>query len=239
LQTPPGSSGKADVFVSTPSGSTTSSRSFQFLPSVQSYFETCSLQVPVIRSETAASLFNEHRSHRYFRSSTEYISRPPPASRWPSSKCRIAWAGADSRWFAARRRRFRHSKCLSSRSGKGNWHDRACRRSSRLHQLWSRAGRCHKHANCLRRSQRRRRFFWLLSHMPRSDEPDGEPANHSAGSATGSHQPHWRTACSGHRRGRSRFCWLWRRSGGPVAVWSASAPNQFVTSVANASNTDS
>src|SRR6266478_9752578 len=37
LRTPPGSSGKADVFVSTPSGSTMSSRSFQFLQSVQSY----------------------------------------------------------------------------------------------------------------------------------------------------------------------------------------------------------
>ncbi len=37
LQTPPGSSGKADVLISTPAGSTTSAKSFQFLQSVQSY----------------------------------------------------------------------------------------------------------------------------------------------------------------------------------------------------------
>src|SRR5229473_4304174 len=36
LQTPPGSSGKADVLISTPAGSTTSAKSFQFLQSVQS-----------------------------------------------------------------------------------------------------------------------------------------------------------------------------------------------------------
>ncbi len=34
---PPGSSGKADVFVSTPAGSTTSAKSFQYLQSVQSH----------------------------------------------------------------------------------------------------------------------------------------------------------------------------------------------------------
>jgi hypothetical protein len=37
LQTPPGSSGKADVFVSTPAGSTTSAKSFQYLQSVHVY----------------------------------------------------------------------------------------------------------------------------------------------------------------------------------------------------------
>src|SRR5260370_33679239 len=37
LQTPPGSSGQADVFVSTPAGSATSSKSFQFLQSIQSH----------------------------------------------------------------------------------------------------------------------------------------------------------------------------------------------------------
>jgi len=37
LQTPPGSSGKADVFVSAPTSSTTSAKSFQFLKSAQSY----------------------------------------------------------------------------------------------------------------------------------------------------------------------------------------------------------
>lgn len=37
LQTPAGSSGKADVFVSVPSGSTTSSKAFQYLQSVHSY----------------------------------------------------------------------------------------------------------------------------------------------------------------------------------------------------------
>ncbi len=37
LQTPPGSSGKADVAVSSPAGSATSPKSFQFLQSVQSY----------------------------------------------------------------------------------------------------------------------------------------------------------------------------------------------------------
>ena len=36
LQTPPGSSGKADVFVSSPAGSTTSAKSFQYLQSVAS-----------------------------------------------------------------------------------------------------------------------------------------------------------------------------------------------------------
>ena len=37
LQTSPGSTGKADVFVSAPDGSTTSAKSFQFLKNVQSY----------------------------------------------------------------------------------------------------------------------------------------------------------------------------------------------------------
>jgi len=37
LQTPPGTSGKADVFVSAPAGSATSPKSFQYLQSVQSY----------------------------------------------------------------------------------------------------------------------------------------------------------------------------------------------------------
>jgi hypothetical protein len=59
--------------------------------------------------------------------------------------------------------------------------------------------------------RRARRLF----HVPCSDEPGGEPANHSAGSATGSHQSRWRTACSGHGYGRSRFCCLRRRSRQP------------------------
>src|SRR5712692_3189541 len=37
LQTPPGSSGKADVLISAPAGSTTSAKSFQYLQSVQSH----------------------------------------------------------------------------------------------------------------------------------------------------------------------------------------------------------
>ncbi len=37
LQTPAGSSGKADVFVSSPAGSTTSAKSFQYLQSIQSH----------------------------------------------------------------------------------------------------------------------------------------------------------------------------------------------------------
>src|SRR5260370_13411440 len=37
LQTPPGSSGQVDVFVSTPAGSATSARSFRFLQSLQSH----------------------------------------------------------------------------------------------------------------------------------------------------------------------------------------------------------
>ncbi len=37
LQTPPGSSGKADVVITVPAGSTTSAKSFQYLQSVQSY----------------------------------------------------------------------------------------------------------------------------------------------------------------------------------------------------------
>lgn len=37
LQTPPGSSGKADVFISAPAGSTTIAKSFQYLQSVQSH----------------------------------------------------------------------------------------------------------------------------------------------------------------------------------------------------------
>src|SRR5713226_6287082 len=37
LQTPPGSSGKADVLISAPEGSTTSAKSFQYLQSIQSH----------------------------------------------------------------------------------------------------------------------------------------------------------------------------------------------------------
>ncbi len=214
LRTPPGSSGKADVFVSTPSGSTMSSRSFQFLQSVQSYAKPGFFKF-LLYDQNRQRIYLTNIDHIDVFDLQQNTFLAAPASRRPSPEYRIARAGADSRWFSAHRRRFRRSKCLSPRSRKGNWLNRARRRSSRLHQLWSRAGRRHKHANSLRRSQRRRRFFWRLFHMPRSDEPDGEPANHSAGSAAGGHRSDWCAACSGHCLGRSRFCCLRHRSRWP------------------------
>src|SRR5712691_300742 len=47
LQTPPGSAGKADIVISTSSGSTSSSKSFQYLQSVQSHSNPASYKFPL------------------------------------------------------------------------------------------------------------------------------------------------------------------------------------------------
>jgi DNA-binding beta-propeller fold protein YncE len=212
LQTPPGSSGKANVFVSTPAGSTTSSRSFQFLRSVQSYAKPGFFKFLLYdRKRQRIYLANNDQVDDFDLQQTTFLAPLLPPGGPPSNAGLrgLALTPDAAQLIVAD---FGAQNVYLLDPVKGNWLNRARRRSSRLHQLWSRARRCHKRANSFCRSQWRRRFFRGVFHMPRSDEPHGEPANHSAGPAAGSHRSDWRAACSGHGRGRSRFCCLRRRS---------------------------
>jgi hypothetical protein len=238
LQTPTGSSGKADVFVSTPSGSTTSPKSFQFLQSVQSYAKSGFFKF---------LLYDQNRQHIYLtnidhvdvfdlQQNTFLASLPPPGGPPPNAGLRglaltpdgsqliVADFGAQSVYLLDPVKGTGTTVPVGGIPGftnSGPARVAATSTQTVFVGLSGEGGSSGACSTCLAQMN--------LTVSPPTIQPAPQP---EVTSLTGA------PLVQGTAAGDHVFVAFGAAPGGPVAVWSASAPNQFVTSAANASTTD-
>jgi hypothetical protein len=238
LQTPPGSSGKADVFVSTPAGSATSAKSFQFLQSVQSHPLSGFLRF-LLYDQGRQQVYVTNLDHVdvfSLQQNTFINSLQPPGGPAPNIGLRgLALTPDDSQLIVTD---FGAQKIYLLDPVKGTGTTvpvggipgylnsgpaRAAATSTQtvfvgLSGEGGSSGAC---SACLAQMN--------LTASPPTIQPAPQP---QVSSLTGA------PLVQGTASGDHVFVAFGSSPGGPVAVWNATAPNQFVTSAANASTTD-
>ncbi len=238
LRTPPGSSGKADVFVSTPSGSTMSSRSFQFLQSVQSYAKPGFFKF-LLYDQNRQRIYLTNIDHidvfdlqqNTFLAPLQPPGGPPPntglrglALTPDGSQLIVADFGAQSVYLLAPEKGTGSTVPVGGVPGftnSGPARVAATSMQTVFVGLSGEGGSSGACSTCLAQMN--------LTVSPPTIQPAPQP---EVTGLTGA--PLVQGTASGDRV----FVAFGTAPGGPVAVWSASTPNQFITSVANAFTTD-
>src|SRR5712692_445174 len=238
LQTPPGSSGKADVLISAPAGSTTSAKSFQYLQSVQSHSKAGFLRF---------LLYDQGRQRIYItdidhvdvfglQQNTFLTALQPPGGTAPNVGLRgLALTPDDSQLivsdFGAQNVYLLDpvlgtgttvpTGSIPGFTNSGPAHVAATSTQTVFVALSGEGGSSGPCSACLAQMN--------LAASPPTIQPAPQPqltgltgAPLVQGSASGDHV----------------FVAFGSSPGGPVAVWNETAPNQFVTSLANDSSTD-
>jgi IPT/TIG domain len=238
LQTPPGSSGKADVFVSSPAGSTTSTKSFQFLQGVQSYPLPGFLRF-LLYDQGRQQVFVTNLDHVDvfgLQQNTFIASLQPPGGPAPNIGLRgLALTPDDSQLIVADFGA-QNIYLLDPVKGTGTTvpvggipgftNSGPARVAATSNQtvfvgLSGEGGSSGACSACLAQMN--------LTVSPPTIQPAPQP---QVNSLTGA------PLVQGSASGDHVFVAFGSSPGGPVAVWNASAPNQFVTSAANANTTD-
>ena len=238
LQTPPGSPSKADVFVSNPSGSVTSTKSFQFLQSVQSFAKSASFKF-LLYDQTRQRLDLTNIDHvdvfdlqqNAFLAPLLPPGGPPPnvdlrglALTPDGSQLIVADFGAKSVYLLDPVKGTGTTVSVGGVPGftnSGPARVAATNTQTVFVGLSGEGGSSGACSTCLAQMN--------LAASPPTIQPAPQP---QVTSLTGA------PLVQGTAAGDHVFVAFGTAPGGPVAVWSASAPNQFLTSPVNASTTD-
>jgi len=238
LQTPPGSSGKADVFVSTPAGSATPAKSFQFLHSVQSYSKAASFKF-LLYDQSRQRLYLTNVDHVDIFDLQQGIflaplfppGGPPPAAGLrglaltpDASQLIVADFGAQNVYLLDPVKGTGTTVPVGGVPGftnSGPARVAATNTQTVFVGLTGEGGSSGACSTCLAQMN--------LTASPPTIQPAPQP---QVTSLTGA------PLVQGTAAGDHVFVAFGAAPGGPVAVWSASAPNQFLTSAVNASTTD-
>jgi hypothetical protein len=238
LQTPAGSAGNADVFVSTPSGSTTSAKSFQYLQSVQSYSKAGFFRFVLYdQGRQRIYLTNVDHVDVFDLQQNIFLTRiQPPGGPPPNAGLRGLALTPDNSQLIVADFGAQNVYLLDPAAGTGttvtvggvpgftnSGPARVAATSAKtvfvgLSGEGSSTGAC---SSCLAQMN--------LTVSPPTIQPAPQP---QVTSLTGA------PLLQGTSSGNQVFVAFGASPGGPVAVWNASAPNQFVTSAANDSTTD-
>ena len=238
VQTPTGSSGKADVFVSAPSGSTTSAKSFQYLQSVQSYSKAGSFRF-VLYDQGRQRLYLTNIDHvDVFDLQQNVFLTPiqPPGGPAPNVGLRGLALSPDNSQLIAADFGAQNVYLLDPVAGTGTTvavggvpgftNSGPARLAATSAQtvfvgLSGEGGSTGACSSCLAQMN--------LTVTPPTIQPAPQP---QVTSLTGA------PLLQGTASGNQVFVAFGASPGGPVAVWDASVPNQFATSAANDSTTD-
>jgi hypothetical protein len=238
LQTPPGSSGKADVFVTTPAASATSAKSFQFLQSIQSYAKPALFKF-LLYDQVRQRVYLTNIDHvdvfdlqqNIFLAPFQPPGGPPPnaglrglALTPDSSQLIVADFGAQSVYLLDPAAGTGTKVAVGGVPGftnSGPARVAATSTQTVFVGLSGEGGPTGACSACLAQMN--------LTVSPPTVQPAPQP---EVTSITGA--PLVQGAAAGDRV----FVAFGTASAAPVAVWNASAPNQFIISLANASTTD-
>ena len=238
LQTPVGSSGKADVFVSVPAGSTTAAKSFQYLQSVQSHSKAGFLRF---------LLYDQGRQHIYLtdldhvdvfglQQNTFLTALQPPGGPAPNIGLRGLALTPDGSQLVVADFGAQNIYLLDPVKGTGTTvpvggipgftNSGPARIAATSTQtvfvgLSGEGGSSGACSACLAQMN--------LTASPPTIQPAPQP---QVTSLTGA------PLVQGTASGDHVFVAFGASPGGPVAVWNSNAPNQFATSPANPSTTD-
>jgi hypothetical protein len=238
LQTPPGSAGTADVFVSTPAGSATPAKSFQFLHSVQSYSKAGSFKFLLYdRSRQRLYLTNVDHVDIFDLQQGIFLAPlfppggPPPAAGLrglaltpDASQLIVADFGAQNVYLLDPVKGTGTTVPVGGVPGftnSGPARVAATNTQTVFVGLTGEGGSSGACSTCLAQMN--------LTASPPTIQPAPQP---QVTSLTGA------PLVQGTASGDHVFVAFGAAPGGPVAVWSATAPNQFLTSAVNASTTD-
>ena len=238
LQTPPGSSGKADVLVSTPAGSATSAKAFQYLQSVQSYSKPALFKFQVYdQKRQRLYLTNvDHVDVFDLQQNTFLAPLLLPGSAPPTTALRGLAQTPDGSQLVVADFGSQNIYLLDPITGTGTavpvggvpgfTNSGPARVAATSTQtvfvgLSGESGSSGACSACLAQMN--------LTASPPTIQPAPQP---EVTSITGA------PLVQGTVAGDQVFVAFSSAPGGPVAVWNASAPNQFLTSAANASATD-
>src|SRR5882762_9140731 len=238
LQTPPGTSGKADVFVSASAGSATSAKSFQYLQSVQSYAKPGFFKF-LLYDQKRQRLYLTNIDHVDIfdlQQNTFLAPLLPPGGPPPNAGLRglaltpdgsqliVADFGAQNVYLLDPVKGTGTTVSVGGVPGftnSGPARVAATSTQTVFVGLSGEGGSSGACSTCLAQMN--------LTVSPPTIQPAPQP---QVTSLTGA------PLVQGTAAGDHVFVAFGAAPGGPVAVWSASAPNQFVTSAANASTTD-
>jgi hypothetical protein len=238
LQTPAGSSGKADVFVSSPAGSSTSAKSFQYLQSVHSNSLTGFLRF-LLYDQGRQQVYVTNLDHINVFSLQQnlFVAQIlPPGGLAPNiglrglaltpdgSQLVVADFGAQSIYLldpVTGTGTTVHAGGIPGYTNSGPARVAATSAQTVFVGMSGDNGSSGACSACLAQMS--------LSASPPTIQPAPQP---EVTSLTGA------PLVQGSSSGNNVFVTFGSSPGGPVAVWNASAPNQFVTSPANASTTD-
>ncbi len=238
LQTPSGSSGKADVFISTPSGSTTSAKSFQFLQSVQSHSKAGFFRFLLYdQKRQRIYLTNvDHVDVFDLQQGTFLVPLQPPGGPPANAGLRGLALTPDGSQLIVADFGAKNIYLLDPVLGTGTTvsigavpgftNSGPARVAATSTQtvfvgLSGEGGSTGACSTCLAQMN--------LAASPPTIQPAPQP---EVTSLTGA------PLVQGTATGDRVFVAFGAAPGGPIAVWNASAPNQFITSAANASTTD-
>ena len=238
LQVPPGSSGKADVFVSTPAGSATSAKVFQYLQSAHSYSNPALFKFLVYdQKRQRLYLTNvDHVDVFDLQQNTFLAPLQPPGGPPPSAALRGLALTPDASQLVVADFGSQNIYLLNPVTGTGttvpvgrvpgftnSGPARVAATSTQIVfvGLSGESGSSGACSTCLAQMN--------LTASPPTIQPAPQP---EVTSITGA------PLVQGTAAGDHVFVAFGAAPGGPVAVWNASAPNQFLTSVANTSATD-
>ncbi len=238
LQAPPGSSGQADAFVSTPAGSTTAAGSFQFLQSVQSH----------AKSGLFKFLLYDRKRQRIYLTNIDHVDvfdfqqnaflspllppgGPPPAAGLrglaltpDGSQLIVADFGAQNVYLldpVAGTGTIVHVGGVPGFTNSGPARVASTSLQTVFVGLSGEGGSTGACSACLAQMN--------LTVSPPTIQPAPQP---EVTSLTGA------PLVQGTAAGDRVFVAFGTAADGPVAVWNASSPNQFTTSSANSSTTD-
>jgi DNA-binding beta-propeller fold protein YncE len=237
LQTPAGSSGKADVFVSTPAGSATSAKSFQYLQSLQSYSNPA-LYKFLLYDQKRQRLYLTNLDHVdvFDLQQNTFRTLQPPGGPLPSAALRGAVLTPDGSQLVVADFGSQSIYLFDLVTGTativpvggvpGFTNSGPARVAATSAQtvfvgLSGEGGSSGACSTCLAQMN--------LTASPPTIQPAPQP---EVTSITGA------PLVQGTASGDHVFVAFGSAPGGPVAVWNSSSPNQFLTSPANASATD-
>jgi hypothetical protein len=238
LQTPPGSSGKADIFVSVPIGSTTSAKSFQYLQAVHSYSKPGDFKF-LIYDQKRQSIYLTNIDHvdvfdlqqNIFLSPIEPPGGPPPnaglrglALTPDGSQLIVADFGAQSIYLLDPVKGTGTAVPVGGVPGFTNSGPASVAATSLQTVFVGLSGEGGSTGAC----------FTCLAQMnltvsPPTIQPAPQP---EVTSLTGA------PLVQGNASGDHVFLAFASAPGGPVAAWNSNAPNQFVVSAASTSAVD-
>ena len=238
LQTPPGSSGKVDVFISAPAGSTTSAKSFQYLQSVQSYSKAGFLRF-LLYDQIRQQIYLTDLDHVdvfSLQQNNFLAALQPPGGPAPNvglrglaltpdgSQLIVADFGAQNIYLIDPAKGTGTTVPVGGVPGftnSGPARVAATSTQTVFVGLSGEGGSSGACSACLAQMN--------LSASPPTIQPAPQP---QVTSLTGA------PLVQGSASGDHVFVAFGASPGGPVAAWNSTAPNQFVTSSANDSTTD-